>query len=76
MERALSEDEIELLFAAPLPSGCRYPETCNYDPVALVDDGSCELGLANAWRARFGAMIWAAVWLPTRQIPISTVVLE
>ena len=42
--RALSEDEIELLFAAPLPSGCRYPEACNYDPAALVDDGSCELG--------------------------------
>ena len=62
--RALSEDEIELLFAAPLPSGCRYPEACNYDPAALVDDGSCELGTCQClegtvWSDELGGCVVA-----------------
>ena len=41
--RALDNWEIEMLFYAMPPSqGCADQTACNYDPNAVLDDGSCE----------------------------------
>lgn len=43
--RALDNWEIEMLYSEELPSlGCTEETACNYDPNAVLDDGSCEYG--------------------------------
>jgi hypothetical protein len=39
--RALSYDEIQVLYTGANVSGCRYPMACNYDPSSTIDDGTC-----------------------------------
>jgi hypothetical protein len=38
-------DLITITVFITLPEGCTLPEACNYDPEALVDDGSCVVEL-------------------------------
>ena len=61
--RVLSDEEVLSLYFSEQPiSGCIYPEACNYNPEAFVDDGSCELGTCQClegtvWSVELGGCV-------------------
>ena len=43
-DRALSDEEILLLYLSDVETGCTDSNACNFDAAATIDDGSCEYG--------------------------------
>ena len=43
-DRALTDQEIELLYFSDFETGCTDSNACNFEAAATLDDGSCEYG--------------------------------